>query len=114
MKKYCKIEGDCMKNKFFAYRIYYSRVIVFITIRYCHFPIRSIEIRKDLTAEWDRSGVKPGEEYAILTNEISKASADKRIIPNDIRIPLLFFISPFYPLINFILSSVGIFKASMI
>lgn len=36
--------------------------------------IRSIEIRKDLTAEWDRSGVKPGEEYAILTNEISKAS----------------------------------------
>ena len=36
--------------------------------------IRSIEIRKDLTAEWGRSGVKPGEEYAILTNEISKAS----------------------------------------
>lgn len=36
--------------------------------------IRSIEIRKDLTAEWDRSGVKPGEEYTILTNEISKAS----------------------------------------
>lgn len=36
--------------------------------------IKSIEIRKDLTAEWDRSGVKPGEEYAILTNEISKAS----------------------------------------
>lgn len=36
--------------------------------------IRSIEIRKDLTAEWDRSGVKPGEEYAILTNEISKES----------------------------------------
>ena len=36
--------------------------------------IRSIEIRKDLTAEWDRSGVKQGEEYAILTNEISKAS----------------------------------------
>lgn len=36
--------------------------------------IRSIEIRKDLTAEWDRSGVKQGKEYAILTNEISKAS----------------------------------------
>ena len=36
--------------------------------------MRSIEIRKDLTAEWDRSGVEEGLEYAILTNEISKAS----------------------------------------
>ncbi len=36
--------------------------------------IRSIEIRKDLTAEWDRSGVEKGLEYAILTDEISRAS----------------------------------------
>ena len=36
--------------------------------------LRAIEIRKDLTAEWDRSGVKKGQEYAILTNEISQAS----------------------------------------
>ncbi len=36
--------------------------------------IRSIEVRKDLTAEWDRSGVEEGLEYAILTNEISKSS----------------------------------------
>ena len=36
--------------------------------------LRSIEIRNDLTAEWDRSGVKRGMEYAILTNEISQAS----------------------------------------
>lgn len=36
--------------------------------------IRSMEIRKDLTAEWDRAGVEEGFEYAILTNEISKAS----------------------------------------
>ena len=36
--------------------------------------LRGIEIRKDLTAEWDRSGVKKGQEYAILTNEISQAS----------------------------------------
>ena len=35
--------------------------------------MRSIEIRKDLTSEWDRSGVKRGEKYAILTDEISKA-----------------------------------------
>lgn len=36
--------------------------------------IRSIEIRKDLTAEWERSGVEKGLEYAILTDEISRAS----------------------------------------
>ena len=36
--------------------------------------IRSMEIRKDLTAEWDRSGVEKGLEYAILTDEISRAS----------------------------------------
>ena len=36
--------------------------------------LRGIEIRKDLTAEWNRSGVKKGQEYAILTNEISQAS----------------------------------------
>ena len=35
--------------------------------------MRSIEIRKDLTAEWNRVGVKEGIEYAILTNDISKA-----------------------------------------
>lgn len=36
--------------------------------------IRSIEIRKDLTAEWNRSGVEKGREYAILTDEISQAT----------------------------------------
>ncbi len=36
--------------------------------------LRGIEIRKDLTSEWDRSGVKKGREYVILTNEISQAS----------------------------------------
>lgn len=35
--------------------------------------LKSIEIRKDLTSEWNRSGVKPGEEYGILTDEVSKA-----------------------------------------
>ncbi|WP_067146207.1 BRO family protein [Methanobrevibacter olleyae] len=41
--------------------------------------IRSIETRKDLTAEWKRSGVKEGKEYAILTNEISKAWSGKSV-----------------------------------
>ena len=36
--------------------------------------IRGIEIRKDLTAEWNRSGVEKGLEYAILSDEISRAS----------------------------------------
>ena len=35
--------------------------------------MRSIETRKELTAEWDRVGVNEGVEYAILTDDISKA-----------------------------------------
>lgn len=35
--------------------------------------LRSIEIRKDLTNEWNKSGIDEGIEYAILTNEVSKA-----------------------------------------
>ena len=35
--------------------------------------LKSIEIRKGLTDEWDRGGVKKGLEYAILTDEITKA-----------------------------------------
>lgn len=35
--------------------------------------LKSIEIRKDLTDEWDLHGVKKGQEYAILTDEITKA-----------------------------------------
>lgn len=37
--------------------------------------LKSIEVRKELTDEWNRSGVKQGKEYAILTNEITKAWA---------------------------------------
>jgi hypothetical protein len=35
--------------------------------------LKSIEIRKELTDEWDGRGVKKGQEYAILTDEITKA-----------------------------------------
>ena len=35
--------------------------------------LKSIEIRKDLTDEWENRGVKEGLEFAILTNEITKA-----------------------------------------
>lgn len=38
--------------------------------------IKSIEVRKELTDEWDRCGVKDNKEYAILTNEITKAWTD--------------------------------------
>jgi hypothetical protein len=34
--------------------------------------IKSIEIRKALTDEWDKSGVKQGEEYAVLTDLMSR------------------------------------------
>jgi len=35
--------------------------------------LKSIEVRKELTDEWDIRGVKKGLEYAILTDEITKA-----------------------------------------
>ena len=35
--------------------------------------LKSIEIRKELTDEWEARGVKKGQEYAILTDEITKA-----------------------------------------
>ncbi len=37
--------------------------------------LKSIEVRKELTNEWDSRNVKKGKEYAILTNEITKAWA---------------------------------------
>ncbi len=37
--------------------------------------LKSIEVRKELTDEWDIRGIKKGLEYAILTNEITKAWA---------------------------------------
>ena len=41
--------------------------------------LKSIEIRKELTDEWDKRGVQEGLEYAILTDEITKAWADKSV-----------------------------------
>ncbi|MFP5471279.1 MAG: Bro-N domain-containing protein, partial [Bacteroidia bacterium] len=35
--------------------------------------LKSIEVRKELTYEWENCGVKKGQEYAILTDEITKA-----------------------------------------
>ena len=35
--------------------------------------LKSIEVHKDLIDEWDIRGIKNGEEYAILTDEITKA-----------------------------------------
>lgn len=35
--------------------------------------LKSIEVRKELTDEWEARGVKKGIEYAILTDEITKA-----------------------------------------
>ena len=37
--------------------------------------LKSIEVRKELTDEWELRGVKKGLEYAILTDEITKAWA---------------------------------------
>ena len=41
--------------------------------------LKSIEIRKELTDEWQIRGVREGVEYAILTDEITKAWSEKSI-----------------------------------
>ena len=41
--------------------------------------IKSIEVRKDLTDEWNRSGITQSQDYAILTNEITKAWSGKTV-----------------------------------
>ena len=39
--------------------------------------LRSIEVRKELTDEWDRAGVKEGEQYASLTDIITRGWSGK-------------------------------------
>ncbi len=41
--------------------------------------LKSIEVRKDLVAEWGERGIKENLEYAILTDEITKAWAGKSV-----------------------------------
>jgi len=45
--------------------------------------IRGIEIRDELTSEWEQRGVKEQKDYAILTSEISKATFG--MTPNEYR-----------------------------
>jgi len=39
--------------------------------------LKSIEIRKELTDEWKKRGLKQGQQFAVLTDIITKAWADK-------------------------------------
>ena len=41
--------------------------------------VRGIAIRQELTDEWKNRGIKENRDFAILTNEISKATFDKTI-----------------------------------
>lgn len=41
--------------------------------------LKSIEVRKELTDEWQERGMKKGLEYAILTNELTNAWAGKTV-----------------------------------
>lgn len=41
--------------------------------------MRSIEIRKDLTDEWQRSGINNGKEFAVLTNILTHAWSGKTV-----------------------------------
>ncbi len=41
--------------------------------------LKSIEVRKELTEEWNRVGISKQEDFAILTNEITKAWSGKTV-----------------------------------
>lgn len=41
--------------------------------RWINQRLKSIEVRKDMTDEWESRGVQKGQEFAILTDEITKA-----------------------------------------
>ncbi len=41
--------------------------------------VRGIAVRDELTGEWDRRGIEKNIEYAILTNQISKATFGKTV-----------------------------------
>lgn len=41
--------------------------------------LKSIEVRKELTNEWEQRGIKEGLEYGILTNELTRAWAGKSV-----------------------------------
>ena len=41
--------------------------------------LKTIEVRKDLTDEWNRSGIEKETDFAILTNEITKAWSGKTV-----------------------------------
>lgn len=43
------------------------------TREWIHQRLQAIQVRKELTDEWDKRGVQKGIEYAILTDEITKA-----------------------------------------
>jgi hypothetical protein len=41
--------------------------------------LKSIEVRKELTDEWDQRGIKAGKEFAILTDIITQAWSEKTV-----------------------------------
>ncbi|MDA8575531.1 Bro-N domain-containing protein [Candidatus Marinamargulisbacteria bacterium] len=41
--------------------------------------LKSIEVRKELTDEWQSRGIQEGQEFAILTDEITKAWSEKTV-----------------------------------
>lgn len=41
--------------------------------------LKTIEVRKELTDEWNRVGISKQKDFAILTNEITKAWSDKTV-----------------------------------
>jgi len=41
--------------------------------------LKTIEVRKELTDEWERTGIKEEKDFAVLTNELTKAWSGKTV-----------------------------------
>lgn len=57
--------------------------------RWINQRLKSIEVRKELTDEWDRAGIEKGQQYASLTDIITKREATIPVFPLFVPIPVV-------------------------
>ena len=57
--------------------------------RWINQRLKSIEVHKELTDEWDRAGIGKGQQYASLTDIITKREATIPVFPLFVPIPVV-------------------------
>ena len=66
----CYLTAD---GKYYCYERWDDDAKCVVTREWINQRLQAIQVRKELTDEWDVRGVQKGVEYAILTDEISRA-----------------------------------------